>query len=170
MIKIIVILFLTTLNLYAADKIYTQEEFDKALDKRVKRIANGGIAELSKELLKKERALALEEMNIKKREESLELIGRDLEKRTVDFQKEQKDFLGCVNKNDQDKKNRIGHMVSVMSGMRPKTAAEVLSVQDSDIAIRILGRLSPEKVSKIFNSMDKAISARLQKQYMSMKK
>ena len=61
-------------------------------------------------------------------------------------------------------------MVDVISGMRPQSAADVLSVQDVDISVKILGDLPPEKVSKIFNSMDKEISARLQKQFMSMKK
>jgi flagellar motility protein MotE (MotC chaperone) len=61
-------------------------------------------------------------------------------------------------------------MVDVVSGMRPQNAADILSVQDVEIAVKILGKLEPTKVSKIFNSMDKEISARLQKQYMNMKK
>jgi flagellar motility protein MotE (MotC chaperone) len=166
----LIIIYIFSLNSFASEKIYTEEEFTQKLEDRIKRISGEGVAELSRELLKKERTLALQEMELKKKEESLKMVGLDLEKRVKEFQGEQKSFLGCINKNDQDHKKRISHMVSVMSGMRPKTAAEVLSVQDTSIAVKILGRLSPEKVSKIFNSMDKEISARLQKQYMSMKK
>ena len=61
-------------------------------------------------------------------------------------------------------------MVDVISAMRPQNAADVLSVQDADISVQILEKLDPTKISKIFNSMDKEISARLQKQFMNMKK
>ena len=61
-------------------------------------------------------------------------------------------------------------MVEIISGMKPVMAGNVLSVQDSDIAVKILSELPAMKISKIFNSMDKEISARLQKQYMNMKK
>ena len=54
--------------------------------------------------------------------------------------------------------------------MRAAKAAEILSVQESDLTVQILGKLPPEKVSKIFNLMEKEVSARLQKQFMSMKK
>ena len=35
---------------------------------------------------------------------------------------------------------------------------------------KIIERIDPQKASKIFNLMDKEVSARLQKQYMYMKK
>ena len=57
-----------------------------------------------------------------------------------------------------------------MSGMKPANAAELLSVQDSTISVQIISKLDPERVSKIFNLMDKAVSARLQKSYINMKK
>jgi flagellar motility protein MotE (MotC chaperone) len=54
--------------------------------------------------------------------------------------------------------------------MKPDKAAEVLSVQESDIAVRILQAIDSKKASKIFNFMDKEISAKLQRQYLLMKK
>ena len=169
--RLLLITLLFISGVYAeGEKIYNQEEFDLAVSKKLKKYSNSGLIELSRELMKKEKEIALKEMNLKKREESLEMTNKDLGKRLKEFQKSQSNFLSCLDKNDQDEKKRISHMVSVVSGMRPKTAAEVLSVQDAIIAVKILGRLKAEKVSKIFNSMDKAVSARLQKQYMSMKR
>ena len=66
--------------------------------------------------------------------------------------------------------NKDIRVVEVISGMRPQNAADLLSVQESDLAVKILGQLDPAKVSKIFNLMDKEISAKLQKQFMTMKK
>ena len=61
-------------------------------------------------------------------------------------------------------------MVEVISNMRPQAAAQLLSVQENDIALKILGALDSVKVSKIFNLMTKEISSRLQKQYINMKR
>ena len=154
----------------AEEKIYSQKDFDFAIKKRLRKFTNKGLIELSNELLKKEKDLKLAKMELKKREEALKLTRNDLDKRFKEFEKKRTDFIGCLSKNEQEEKKRITHMVSTVSGMRPKNAAEVLSVQDADIAVKILGRLKSEKVAKIFNLMDKAVSARLQKQYLNMKK
>jgi len=58
----------------------------------------------------------------------------------------------------------------MISNMKPDKAASVLSVQDSEIAVQILQMIDPKKASKIFNFMDKEVSAKLQKQYLQMKK
>ena len=54
----------------------------------------------------------------------------------------------------------------------PKQAPslQVLSTQDADISVKILEKIDPTKASKIFNLMDKEVSARLQKQYLNMQK
>ena len=54
--------------------------------------------------------------------------------------------------------------------MKPQVAAEMLSVQESKLSVEIISKLDPVKVSKIFNLMDKEISARLQKEYLNMQK
>jgi flagellar motility protein MotE (MotC chaperone) len=78
--------------------------------------------------------------------------------------------LGCLQKHEDDAKNRVSQQVEVVSNMQPAKAALLLSVQEADIAVQILQLLDPKKASKIFNLMDKEVSARLQKQYMNMKR
>ena len=58
----------------------------------------------------------------------------------------------------------------MLSGMKPDAAAQVLSVQDPLIAVKMISKLDSAKVSKIFNKMDKEVSARLQKQFLTMQK
>lgn len=182
--SLLIILLLINFSTWAQDKAddkgepkektYTEKELQdavfKALEEKIERFRPRSAVDFSKELLQREKNLTLKELNLKKREEQLALSERDLSSKIVEFQKSQNKFLSCIDKNDQEKKKRINHMVDVMSGMRPQNAADVLSVQDSEIAVRILEELPPEKVSKIFNSMKKEISARLQKQFMNMKK
>lgn len=160
------------------EKTYTQAELDAEVKKQVefefekamKKVGKGNLIDLSNELLKKEKEIELKELELKKLKEQLELNAKELEKKVVGFQNQQSKVLGCIDAHDKEKQKRISHMVESVSGMKPANAAEVLSVQDPDISVRILGLLGPEKVSKIFNLMDKEISARLQKQYLDMKK
>jgi flagellar motility protein MotE (MotC chaperone) len=153
---------------------YTEKEFldavNKEVENRLSKYKNKSIVQLTKELMKKERSIELRELEIQKKEESLRESEKDLTSKLKGFQQKSSKLLGCLDEHDKNQSKRVRHMVDVISGMRPQSAADVLSVQDVDISVKILGDLPPEKVSKIFNSMDKEISARLQKQFMSMKK
>lgn len=180
------IIFFTTLifviSSFAADskgegeksKTYTQAEFLDAVDKettnRLKKYSSQNMVELTRELMKKEREIELREQEVTKKQDELKAVESDIQKKIKEFQSQQQAVLGCLDANDKNQRSRVNHMVEVVSGMRPATAADVLSVQDVEIAVQILGKLEATKVSKIFNSMDKEISARLQKQFMNMKK
>jgi flagellar motility protein MotE (MotC chaperone) len=155
-------------------KSYSEKEFMDAVEKevlnRLNRYKPKNIVNLSKEYMKKERALDLREAELSKREETLRASEKDLASKLRELNKKGSKLIGCLDDNDKNETKRINHMVDVISGMRPKNAADVLSVQDVEISVKILGSLPPTKVSKIFNSMDKEISARLQKQYLNMKR
>lgn len=158
----------------APKKIYTQEEFDKKLHeevvKKVETIKNKSVSDLTRELLDKEEQLRLREMDLVKQHDSLKVSENDIAKRYSDLSIKQKDFIGCVDKHNEESKSRISQLVEMISNMKPEKAASVLSVQDPDIAVQILQMIDPKKASKIFNFMDKDISAKLQKQYLQMKK
>ncbi len=176
---IIALIFSIALG-HAADepKKYTQAEFDAAVKKKVidevekalNRVGKGNLVDLSNELLKKEEALRLKELEVSKFREQVDVETRDFEGKVKKFQEEQSRVLGCIDAHDKEKSKRVTHMVESISGMKPQVAADVLSVQDPDISVRIMGLLEPTKVSKILNLMNKEISARLQKQYLDMKK
>ncbi|MBT3586860.1 MAG: hypothetical protein HN509_18255 [Halobacteriovoraceae bacterium] len=120
--------------------------------------------------MKKEEELKISQLALKKKEEQLVINEKDFTRKVSGFNGDQQKVLGCIDASDKKQSKRVEHMVEVISGMKPVSAAQVLSVQDADISVKILGLLEPKKVSKIFNLMDKEISARLQKQYMTMKK
>lgn len=155
-------------------KTYTEEEFKKAIsdeiEKTMKKIGSGHLVDFSKELLQKEEVIKIKELNLQKENEQLKLNIIDFQKKIVEFQESQKKFLGCVDSQNEKVEKRVSQVVEVISGMKPQNAADVLSVQDPDLSVRILGQLDAQKASKIFNLMDKEISARLQKQFLQMKK
>lgn len=174
--RILILFFLLVplLGLQAEDKIYTEKEFQEKLQKEVaakfEKLAGGSLVDFSKQLMEKEEKLRLAELNLKQKEDELKNSDRDIQAGIKTFQERQNKFLSCLDENQRKKQERIQHMVDSIAGMKPKTAADLLSVQEADISIQILGKLDSSKVSKIFNLMDKEISARLQKQYMTMKR
>ncbi len=153
---------------------YTEDEFKAAVAeeaaKLMKKAGSAHLVDFSKELLEKEEGLKVKELTIKKDQEQLDMNKADFKKKLVEFQDSQKKFLGCVDEKTEKSDKRITQMVDVISGMKPQNAADVLSIQDPDLSVRILSELDSAKLSKIFNLMDKEVSARLQKQFLQMKK
>ncbi len=173
--KILVLAFvLLTQTAYAEEKKYTesqlQQKIQEEVSKKLSKLGNGSIVDFSRQLMEKEEKLRLRELEIQKREDELANNRRDLQESLAKFQVSQNKFLSCLDENEKKKQERIQHMVDSIAGMRPKSAADLLSVQEADITIQILANLDSAKVSKIFNLMDKEISARLQKQFMTMKR
>lgn len=162
-------------NLYAQDKekIYTQQDFDKKLkeqlDIAIDKLKKKSITQLTKEILDKERELVAKEQNFNSREEQLKLGEETLGKRIIEFENDKKKILGCIDENEKKESMRISQLVQMISGMKPVKAAEILSVQEAEISVKIIEKIDPVKASKIFNVMDKEVSARLQKQYLNMK-
>lgn len=158
----------------AAKREYTEEEFKKAVmeevSKTMKKAGSANLVDFSKELLEKEEGIKVKELALKKQEEQLANNIADFKKSIAEFQASQKKFLGCVDDKNEKTEKRVSQMVEVISGMKPQTAADVLTVQDPDLSVRILSELEASKASKIFNLMDKEVSARLQKQFLQMKK
>ena len=151
---------LFTMNVFSKDeKKYSQEEFDKKVAEEVERqislVKKKSITQITKELLEK-------------REEQVTLSEKSLLRKIGEFEGVKSKIIGCLDENERSESLRIKQLVSVISNMRPNKAAELLSVQESDISVKLLEKIDPEKASKIFNLMDKEVSARLQKQYLNM--
>lgn len=157
-----------------AKRLYSEEEFNKAVlleaEKLMKKAGSSHLVDFSKELLEKEETLKVKELNVQKELEQLNQSKTDFQKKIAEFDESQKKFLGCIESQNDKVDKRISQMVEVISGMKPQSAADVLAVQDPDLSVRILGQLEAQKASKIFNLMDKEVSARLQKQFLQMKK
>ena len=160
----------------AEDKklVYTEEDFKNKVEeevvKKLAKVLDKGVVGFSKDLLEKEKVIEKRGQDIQAREDEIKVIEEELKKSIQKFSNRQKKVLGCLSDNEKKINQRVQHMVDVISGMKADSAAQVLSVQDSSISVQILSKLEPEKISKIFNVMDKEISARLQKEYMNMKR
>lgn len=172
-----IMMLLLSNNLLAEDKkvekTYTEAEFQaKVMEetkKNIEKIKTSSIVDLTKELVDKEAELKRKEQELKQREELLEKSNQDLVGKIKSFEDKKKKFYGCVAENEKKQDERVSQLVAVISQMKPAQAAEVLSVQDAGISVKILSKLSSKRASKIFNVMDKEVSARLQKDFLNMK-
>lgn len=174
--KLFLLIFVISFGVLAAadPKLYTEKDFIKKVNDEVKKkvdtIKNKSVSELTKELLDKEEKLRLRELELQKEQDSIKVTEGEIAKKYSEFEARQRSFLGCVKNNEEESKSRVGQLVETISNMKPQKAAEILSVQDSEIAVRILQAINPKTASKIFNFMDKEVSAKLQKQYLELKK
>ena len=152
--------------------IQCKEKFEQAVMKevnaRLKKVQTSNLSLFSLDLLKKESEINERKRLLGQKEQQLQMTEQGFIARVKKFEERQQNFLGCLDRNEQKRGERIGRLVEIIAGMKSDKAAELLSVQESDLAVQILGSLDPNKASKIFNLMKREISARLQKQYLIM--
>lgn len=160
---------------HAADeKVYTESEMrekvEKMVNTKIDKLKKSSIAELTKEIMKRESDLEQKELAIIAKREQLNRAEETLSKKITNLEDQQKKIIGCIEDNKNGEARRIKQLVSMIANMKPVKAADVLSVQDSLISVKILEQIDPKRASRIFNLMDKEVSARLQKQYLNMQK
>ncbi len=159
----------TSTDVTEADK---QVEFDKRVqaevDRQINLIKKKSIAQLTRELLQKESKLQKISKNLDFREEQLNKGESSLLKKIEQLENTKEKIIGCLDDHKRNEMMRIKQLVNVISNMKPQKAADLLSVQESGISVKIIERIDPQKASKLFNLMDKEVSARLQKQYLNM--
>ena len=149
---------------------HLKENIEKEISKRIKKVLPANLIDFSKELLTREDELNEKLRILKSKEDQLLINEQAFSKRVKKTDDKQIKILGCMEKNENSKQNRIDHIVKVISNMKPVSAAQVLSVQEPDLSVKILGILDAVKAAKIFNLMERDVSARLQKQYLDMKR
>lgn len=175
--SIILLSFLLSTMLFAEEKkkekTYTEKEFRaevlKVTKKKLEKLKRTSIVELTKELVDKEEDLAVREKQLLQKEELLSLGNKELVTKIKVFTDKKKKFIGCVGENEKKIDARVLQLVEVISQMKPDQAAQILSIQEKSISVKILSKLTSKRASKIFNVMDKEVSARLQKDFLNMK-
>lgn len=176
MSKLFLFFMILSLNIHAEDKprTYTEEEFKKALraemKKELENLDSKKLVKYFKGLIEKEDLMDKQKAELEQKEKKLSMSIKQFNERVKVLTGKQNKILGCLSDVKKGEEGRVSSMVEIINNMKADKAAEVLSVQDPDITIKILRGLDPVKVSKLFNQMDKEISARLQKQFLTMKR
>ncbi len=173
--KILILLMLVLMNVAfpVEEKVYTEKDFNKKVKeevlKRLSEVKKKSVVDLTKEILEKEEKLQAREEKIIKREEQLFMSEKNISNKAKKIEAEQRKILGCIDQNSESFSKRVQQLVGVVSNMKPDKAAQLLSVQESEISVKILSKLESKKASRIFNLMEKEVSARLQKEFLHMR-
>lgn len=107
-----------------------------------------------KEIEEKGSSLKIREDELSKKEQALELEFKKL--------KELRDQLEALQSNvAKSQESKVAKLVETLEGMSPKIAADIISSVDEGLAVEAIEKISTDKLAKIMNKMDKAVSAKL---------
>lgn len=105
---------------------------------------------------KKNIELSEKEETIKREEERLNALRKDLDKRINNYESLLKEIENAINKIEAIKNERIDHLIKTYESMPADKAALQLSELDEQIAIRILLGMKNKKAAAIMAAMDPA--------------
>ncbi len=110
--------------------------------------------DLMKLVEKKKQELAEKEESLKKEEERLRAIRKDVEERIEKYTK----ILGRIEESlktlETSRNERLDHLVKVYEAMPPEDAAARLSAMDEPTATRILFRMKSKKAGAVMAVME----------------
>ena len=113
-----------------------------------------GMNWLMDKLKQKERSLDHREATLAAREADLELAERKLEERVAELQELREELRTQLVSLDEAQETRVTGLVRMFEGMRSKDAAAILAETETEIALRVLERMSHMKAGKVLAEME----------------
>ncbi len=104
-------------------------------------------------LEKKQQSLALEEERIQRERQELESLRKDVNNRIEQLKKVQAALDDMIDKQNQQRQERITQLVKVLSNMRPEPAAEVISKLEINMAVEVFRRMQSRTAGKVMASL-----------------
>jgi flagellar motility protein MotE (MotC chaperone) len=125
--------------------------------------------ELLKSFEKKREELAKKENEIKMKEEQLSLIQQNIQQKLSELEsiKGEMEKLIILRKDLEEKS--INQLVKVYSAMPPAEAASQFERLDRDITIQILSRMKGKSAAKILSNINPAIAVQISEQLVKRK-
>jgi len=109
---------------------------------------------VDKLLAKQWERLRVKEAELKRKEQMLKELKKDIDKKLKEEQKLAQKLEGLINKAEVLKNKKIKHLVDVYSNMDPARAAKVLETLDKDLAVKILAGMRGRVAGEILTNMD----------------
>lgn len=122
-------------------------------------------AEGMKELENRERAIAEKEKELTERENAIQVQERILQNKLKRIEEVSKKMAGRLDRFKEESEGKVGKMVTMLENMKPDAAAAYIENVDPFLAVEVMARINVQKAAKIWNKMDKKISARLSELY-----
>jgi flagellar motility protein MotE (MotC chaperone) len=106
-------------------------------------------------------SLAERERQLRKREETLGLLQKQIEAKLASLEVLRKEIGELLLEKAAFEDQRFAHLVKVYEGMRPEEAASLVERLQEETAVRLFTQMKGKKVSKILQAVKPDVAARL---------
>jgi flagellar motility protein MotE (MotC chaperone) len=110
--------------------------------------------ELYKDLAKRRETLDRKEKEIAVREALLSAAERELDQKLRELTNIRTEIEAAMKKQSAEEEARIGSLVKIYEGMKPKDAASILNTLDLEVLMIIMTKMSERKSSAILSEMN----------------
>jgi flagellar motility protein MotE (MotC chaperone) len=118
-------------------------------------------AELVQDLEHREAKIKEREASLVEREKEIEAQKIAIQEQLTKLETTRTEIQGLKGKQLADREEKVNRLIETFETMSPKSAAQVMSRIDEELATTALARLTTGKAGKILSSMDPAKSSRL---------
>ncbi|MBI3600463.1 MAG: hypothetical protein HY097_07460 [Nitrospinae bacterium] len=125
--------------------------------------------ELLKSFEKKREELAKKENEIKLKEEQLTMIQQSIQQKLNELTAIKSDIEKLITLRKDLEEKSINHLVKVYSTMPPAEAAAQIEKLDRDITIQILSRMKGKSAAKILSNINPAVAVQISEQIVKKK-
>ena len=110
--------------------------------------------EIFEDLSKRRQILEKREKDLHMRQALLKAAEQELERKYQELNNLRNEIEGLLKQQSDAEEARIGSLVKIYEGMKPKDAARIFDTLDLDVLISVVGKMSERKVSPIMAAMN----------------
>ena len=118
-----------------------------------------------KELEQRERTISEHEKEIAERERAVLVQEKILQIKLKRIEEVSQKMASRLDKFKEESESKVVKLVTMLETMKPDAAAAYVEQVDPNLAVEVMARINVTKAAKIWNKMDKKISARLTELY-----
>lgn len=110
--------------------------------------------EMFRDMMARREKIEKMEKSLRTREALLKAAEKEVDRKVQELAKLKKEIESLLNKQDEEEKARIGSLVKIYEGMKPKDAARIFDTLDIDVLVDVMSTMSERKVSPILAAMN----------------
>ncbi len=122
-------------------------------------------AEAIRELEEREKSIEEREKELEERSQAIAVQEKVLYNKLKRIEEVSAKMAGRLDKYKEDTEGRVAKIVAMLETMKPDASAAYIESVDPFLAVEVMARINVQKAAKIWNKMDKKVSARLSELY-----
>lgn len=156
-----------SLLLYLADAIYGYTEVSNPYSLTTTTNPQDDLVQI---LEKKQKELEEREKLIKKEEQRIQILNKELDEKIAKYTKILNQLESAIRELKRSEEERLEHVVKVYEAMPPEEAALKLSALDEETAVAIMSKMKNKKAASILAFIESQKAATITKRLLDFKK